>query len=102
MSMWDDEPVGEWEHLPYVSADCQDTNHSNCPNCKCLCHRRQFMGKRVTLVRWTPCDVIDDNLTVPPGTEGTVTHVDDAGTLFVEWDNGRHLGVTVEDEVSLS
>lgn len=30
---------------------------------------------------------------VPPGTEGVVTAVDDIGTLHMQWDNGRTLGV---------
>lgn len=36
---------------------------------------------------------VDDNVTVPPGTEGTVSHVDGCGTLHVHWDNGRRLGL---------
>lgn len=36
---------------------------------------------------------VDDNVTVPPGTEGTVTDVDDGGTVHVRWDNGRRLGL---------
>lgn len=30
---------------------------------------------------------------VAPNSKGTVTHVDDIGTLFVDFDNGRNLGV---------
>ena len=30
---------------------------------------------------------------VPSGTRGTVRAVDDIGTIFPEWDNGRTLGV---------
>jgi len=45
--------------------------------------------------RWT----INDNESVPPGTEGTVRDVDDAGTIHVAWDNGRSIGVTTEDTV---
>lgn len=36
---------------------------------------------------------VDDNVTVPPGTTGTVDSVDDGGTLHVRWDNGRRLGL---------
>jgi hypothetical protein len=40
---------------------------------------------------------VDDNVTVPTGTEGLVTDVDDFGTLRVHWDNGHKLGLTTED-----
>jgi hypothetical protein len=52
------------------------------------------------LIRDAAGDVvtIDDNVTVPAGTLGTVTDIDDAGTLHVEWDNGSRLGLTAEDE----
>lgn len=30
---------------------------------------------------------------VPDGTTGTVTSVDDMGTLHMKWDNGRSLGI---------
>jgi hypothetical protein len=40
---------------------------------------------------------VNDNESVPPGTEGTVVSVDDGGTVHVRWDNDRHIGVTVYD-----
>ncbi|HSX22432.1 MAG TPA: DUF4314 domain-containing protein [Gaiellaceae bacterium] len=46
------------------------------------------VGKRVRLVRCT--DPYSDNR---PGLEGTVTFVDDTGTVFVRWDNGSTLGL---------
>ncbi len=44
---------------------------------------------------------------IPPGTKGTVQFVDDIGTVFCKFDNGRSLGVipgedgfhTIEEEV---
>lgn len=69
------------------------------------------VGARVRIVAWAvsadgPRDeyglirdgagdvvTIDDNVTVPPGTEGTVHHLDDTGTVFVKWDNGAGLGM---------
>jgi hypothetical protein len=46
------------------------------------------VGKRVRLVRCA--DPYTHN---PPGLEGTVTFVDDTGTLHVAWDNGSTLGL---------
>lgn len=44
-------------------------------------------GDRVLVV------VLDDPwVTLPPGTCGTVTFIDDEGTVFVDWDNGVTLG----------
>ena len=45
------------------------------------------VGCRVELVR------MDDPQAPPPGTKGTVTGVDDIGTIHVRWDNGSGLGV---------
>jgi hypothetical protein len=36
---------------------------------------------------------MDDSQAPPLGTEGTVTGVDDMGSLLVDWDNGSHLNV---------
>jgi hypothetical protein len=47
-----------------------------------------LVGKRVRLIR---CTDTWTNLT--PGEEGTVTFVDDLGTVSVDWDNGSRLGL---------
>ncbi len=44
-------------------------------------------GTRVELVR------MDDEQAPPIGTQGTVTGVDDTGSLLVDWDNGSGLNV---------
>jgi hypothetical protein len=46
------------------------------------------VGKRVRLIRCA-----DDYTSNPPGLEGTVTFVDDTGTVHVRWDNGSTLGL---------
>ena len=50
--------------------------------------RRQYpAGTRVELLK------MDDFQAPPPGTKGTVTAVDDSGSLLVHWDNGSSLNV---------
>ena len=39
---------------------------------------------------------MDDKWAVPPGTRGTVDHVDDAGQIHPKWDNGRTLAIVPE------
>lgn len=36
---------------------------------------------------------MNDKWAVPPGTRGTVEHVDDAGQIHPKWDNGRTLAI---------
>ena len=38
----------------------------------------------------------DDPFPVPDGSKGTVASVDDMGTIFVNFDNGRCLGICPE------
>lgn len=45
-------------------------------------------GQRVRLIRTT-----DPYTRLLPGDEGTVDHVDNAGTVHVRWDNGSNLGL---------
>ena len=48
---------------------------------------------RVELVK------MDDVQAPPIGTQGTVTGVDDIGTIMVDWDNGSHLGVVLRADI---
>lgn len=51
-------------------------------------------GARVELVKMN-----DPYVRLPEGLQGTVWHVDDLGTVFVDWDNGSHLGVVLGEDV---
>ena len=52
--------------------------------------RKQYpAGSRVELVQ------MDDMQAPPAGTRGTVTGVDDTGSIMVSWDNGSGLNVAL-------
>ena len=54
-------------------------------------------GLRVKLVSMN-----DPYTKLRPGDKGTVDHVDDIGTVFVNWDSGSGLGVAYgEDRISI-
>ena len=56
--------------------------------------REQYpAGTRVELVK------MDDPQAPPVGTTGTVTGVDDTGSLLVDWDNGSGLNVVYGEDV---
>lgn len=56
--------------------------------------RKRFpVGTRVELVR------MDDVQAPPAGTRGTVTGVDDIGSIMVAWDNGSGLFVAYGEDV---
>jgi hypothetical protein len=56
--------------------------------------RRQFpIGCRVELLR------MDDVQAPPVGTKGTVTGVDDTGSVMVNWDNGSRLNVVYGEDL---
>lgn len=59
------------------------------PNKAIIEHLRQTYpaGTRVELLQ------MDDAQAPPIGTQGTVTGVDDTGSLLVDWDNGSRLNV---------
>ncbi len=44
------------------------------------------------------CVEMNDRNPVPSGTEGTVRHIDDKGTIHVDWDNGRTLGLIPDED----
>ncbi|MCK9287803.1 MAG: DUF4314 domain-containing protein [Anaerovoracaceae bacterium] len=53
-----------------------------------------LIGCRVELIH------MDDpyNTKLKPGCLGTVTHIDDVGTIFVSWDCGSSLGVVYGED----
>lgn len=59
-------------------------NHDYVENLK----KRYPRGTRIELDMMS-----DDPRPIPPGTKGTVDHVDDIGTIHCHFDNGRYLGV---------
>ena len=56
-------------------------------------NENELNGKRIRLI-----SMENDPQPIEPGEEGTVDHVDDLGTIFVKWDNGRSLGVVPEED----
>jgi len=51
-----------------------------------------FTGKRIK------CVEMNDEHPVESGVEGTVRGVDDMGTIHVNWDNGRTLGIVPSED----
>ena len=51
-------------------------------------------GDRIQMVE---CN--DPYAPVLPGAKGIIAHIDDAGTLHMRWDDGRTLGVCLEEDV---
>jgi len=41
---------------------------------------------------------MNDSQAVPPGTRGTVDHVDDLGLIHMKWDNGRTLAICPHED----
>lgn len=55
--------------------------------------RTSLIGKRVALVHTS-----DPYTRLQAGTEGTVSFVDDIGTVFVDWDDGSSLGMVAGED----
>lgn len=56
--------------------------------------RREYpIGARVVLEK------MDDQQAPPIGTKGTVTGVDDIGSIMVKWDNGSSLNVAYGEDI---
>lgn len=56
-------------------------------------HTEVHPGDRVRLLLPMDNDYCGDYESVAPGTEGTVSGVDDAGTVHVHWDDDHELGL---------
>ena len=51
---------------------------------------------------YVECVYMNDPQAVPAGTHGTVYHIDDMGTIHVQWENGSGLGlIPGEDEYKI-
>ena len=50
-------------------------------------------GRRVRLIQMN-----DPYTKLKPGDEGTVSLVDDTGTIFIDWDSGSRLGVVYGED----
>lgn len=53
-------------------------------------------GTRIKLLQ-----TMDDTQPIEKNEEGSVRYVDDAGTIHMKWDNGRSLGLVIEDRFEI-
>ncbi len=82
-----DAPVGVFSHECQV---LQDTEQCPFPGRETVEQLRKEYPERTRVV----LEQMDDPYTdLKPGDMGTVKSVDDAGTIFVRWDNGSGLGI---------
>ena len=66
-------------------------------------HMRPEMPKRIREKYPVGCTVeiiemCDPYRDMPAGLRGTVTHVDDTGTVFADWENGSTLGAVFGED----
>lgn len=59
-----------------------------------LAHLKELKGKRVRLINSS-----DPYTQLNPGAEGTVSFVDDLGTVHVKWDCGSNLGLVYREDI---
>lgn len=79
----------EGTRVVIVSGDYMMTDRKTIENLK----TRYLEGIRVVLVQ------MDDVQAPPVGTKGTVTGVDDIGSIHVQWDNGSTLAVIYGEDM---
>ena len=62
--------------------------------------QRKVAATRLNYPPGTRLELIsmDDPQAIPPGSRGTVDHVDDMGTIHMRWDNGRSLGLVPRED----
>lgn len=68
-------------------------------NCEAVNLRKRLFlpGSRVQLT-----ETMRDSYTpLPRGLTGIVRHVDDIGTVHIQWENGSSLGAVLEDKIQL-
>ena len=58
-----------------------------------------FLKERYPVGTRVVVEFMGDVRPVEPGTRGTVRIVDDMGTVHVDWDNGRRLGLIPGEDV---
>ncbi len=64
-------------------------------------HRREVASIKGEFPKGTRIRLINmgnDIQSLPSGSEGTVTEVDDIGTIHMSWDCGSSLGLIVEED----
>jgi hypothetical protein len=70
------------KRLPRMSAETTNTKETE------MFGQRDIVGKRVRLISCS-----DPYTKLRAGEEGTITFVDDLGTVDVKWDSGSRLGL---------
>jgi hypothetical protein len=62
------------------------------------------VGQRVRAVKFATHNfdgrpaAVDDNVTVPPGTLGTIMGLQSDGSRYVDWDNGSRINLLIDQD----